>query len=261
MTAPESAALPPGDAGRLLTVSSLSVALKPGAAPIIAGLDLAIEAGETVALIGPSGAGKTTLLRALGGQIRPSAGAIVFNGAPLSALSERRLRETRRLIGFVAQKHDLVEPLRVHRNVMAGALGRWSDLRALRYMFWATASELAEARRALDAVGLAEKLKEPTSALSGGEQQRVAIARALVQAPRLLLADEPVASLDPTKAAEVLDLLTRLCREHNMALVCSLHQPDLAQCFFGRILELQGGRLARDGAGAPPSSPHDPGRA
>ena len=225
---------------------------------MLQGVDLAIDAGETVALIGPSGAGKTTLLRALGGQIRPSAGVIRVHGAAISALTGRRLREVRRDIGFVAQKHDLVEPLAVHRNVMAGALGRWSDLRALRYLVWATAAELADARRALDAVGLAGKLREPTSALSGGEQQRVAIARALVQSPRLLLADEPVAALDPTTAVEVLDLLTRLCRDHGMTLVCSLHQPDLAHRFFGRILEMRDGRLIRDAAADERGSPCDP---
>jgi phosphonate transport system ATP-binding protein len=240
----------------LLRVSSLAVAPQPKAGLVIEGVELEVAAGESVALVGPSGAGKTTLLRALGGQIRPRAGQIVFDGETLSALSGKPLRQLRRKIAFVAQKHDLVEPLRVDRNVMAGALGRWSDLHALRYLFWAKAAELAEAREALDAVGLAAKLKSPTSALSGGEQQRVAIARALVQAPLLLLADEPVASLDPATAAEVLDLLTRLCRDHGMALVCSLHQPDLARRFFGRILEIRDGRLVgdlRDGGGPAPS--------
>ena len=237
--------------GPLLSASGLGLAPQPGAALVLEGVDLEIEAGESLALVGPSGAGKTTLLRALGGQIRPRAGRIVFDGETLSELSGKRLRRLRRKIAFVAQKHDLIEPLRVHRNVMAGALGRWSDLHALRYLFWATGEELAQARQALEAVGLAAKLKSPTSALSGGEQQRVAIARALVQAPRLLLADEPVASLDPSTAVEVLDLLTRLCRERGMALVCSLHQPELAQRFFGRIVEVRGGRLvgALNGAG------------
>jgi phosphonate transport system ATP-binding protein len=232
-----------GDDRVLLRAVGLDVAPTPGAAPVLKDLDLEIVAGRSLALVGPSGAGKTTLLRALGGQIRPSAGRIDFDGEALSEAAGQELRRLRRQIAFVAQKHDLVEPLKVHRNVMAGALGRWSDWRALRYLFWATEAELAEARQALEAVGLSAKLKAPTAALSGGEQQRVAIARALVQAPRLLLADEPVASLDPTTAVEVLDLLTRLCRERGMALVCSLHQPELAQRFFDRILTVSGGRL------------------
>jgi phosphonate transport system ATP-binding protein len=233
----------PERAGPLLSASGLGVAPQPGAALAVKNVDLRLEAGESVALVGRSGAGKTTLLRALGGQIRPEAGQIAFDGETMSDLTGARLRRLRRKIAFVAQKHDLVEPLRVHRNVMAGALGRWSDLRALRYLFWATGEELAEARGALEAVGLAAKLKSPTSALSGGEQQRVAIARALVQAPRLLLADEPVASLDPSTAEEILGLLTRLCRERGMALVCSLHQPELARRFFDRVVEVRGGRL------------------
>jgi phosphonate transport system ATP-binding protein len=150
-------------------------------------------------------------------------------------------------VALVAQKHDLVDVLPVHANVMAGALGRWSDLRALRYLVRPAPAELDEARAALAAVGLAHKLRAETARLSGGEQQRVAIARALVQAPRVLLADEPVASLDPRTAREVLELLTGLAQARGMGLICSLHQPDLAHRFFDRVLELRDGRLEAAG--------------
>ncbi len=149
----------------------------------------------------------------------------------------------------MTQKHDLVDPLRVDKNVMAGALGRWSTARALRFLFWSRPDELKEAEAALASVGLAHKLREPTSALSGGEQQRVAIARALVQAPRLLLADEPVASLDPRTAVEVLELLTGLTKARGMALICSLHQPELAARFFDRIVEVRDGVLVEQPRG------------
>jgi phosphonate transport system ATP-binding protein len=154
---------------------------------------------------------------------------------------------------MITQKHDLVEALRVDKNVLAGALGRLSSWSALRLLFWTRVDELAEAEAALSAVGLAGMARRRTAELSGGEQQRVAIARALIQAPALLLADEPVASLDPTTAHDVLGLLTRLARETGTALLCSLHQPELAERFCDRVVELRDGTLAplpfRGGAG------------
>ena len=226
----------------LLTLTG--VAVGPPAGPVLlTDVNLALEAGERIALVGPSGAGKTTLLRTLNGQLPLKAGEVRLCGEPFSTLSGGRLRRARRQIALVAQKHDLVDVLPVHANVMAGALGRWSDLRALRYLIRPGADELAEAEAALAAVGLGSKLHAATGALSGGEQQRVAIARALVQAPRVLLADEPVASLDPRTAREVLDLLTDLAKTRGMGLVCSLHQPDLAARHFDRVLELRDGRL------------------
>ncbi len=227
----------------LLHLQGVSAGPSDTAPPVISGIDLEVEAGERIALVGPSGAGKTTLLRTLNGQIPPRAGLLLFEGQNLATLNGASLRRVRAHIGFVTQKHDLVEPLRVDKNVMAGALGRWSTLHALRFLLWSSPSELAQAEVALSAVGLASKLRQPTSALSGGEQQRVAIARALIQAPRLLLADEPVASLDPQTAEEVLDLLTGLTKARGMALICSLHQPELAARYFDRIIEVRGGAL------------------
>ncbi len=227
----------------LLKLRGLAVAPSPTAPPVIAGVDLDVEPGERIALVGQSGAGKTTLLRTLNGQIPPRAGQLLFEGQTLAALRGAALRRVRAHIGLITQKHDLVEPLRVDKNVMAGALGRWSTPHALRFLLWSSPSELAQAEVALDAVGLASKLRQPTASLSGGEQQRVAIARALIQAPLLLLADEPVASLDPQTAEEVLKLLTRLTQSRGMALICSLHQPELASRYFDRILEVKAGAL------------------
>jgi len=205
--------------------------------------DLDLWPGECVALTGPSGSGKTTFLRTLGGQLPPRAGHMRLAGQELAQAATAQQRTLLRRIALVAQQHDLVEPLPVHANVMAGALGRWSNLHALRYLIRPSAEELADAEAALELVGLAGKLREPTGRLSGGEQQRVAIARALVQAPILLLADEPVASLDPRTANAVLGLITRLARERGMGLICSLHQPRLAERYFDRVLELRDGRL------------------
>lgn len=243
----------PLDAGRglrsgdapLLTLREVDAA-PPGAVdPVLTRVSFDVHRGECIALVGPSGSGKTTLLRTIAAMIPQRGGDILFDGQDLSQLRGARLRHVRARIGMITQKHDLVETLRVDKNVMAGALGRWSLWRALRFLFRANAEELAEAEAALRAVGLAGKLKRPTAALSGGEQQRVAIARALIQAPALLLADEPVASLDPATAEEVLTLLTRLARSSGTALICSLHQPELALRFCDRVLEMHGGTVVQ----------------
>jgi phosphonate transport system ATP-binding protein len=231
------------DADAVLSLRGLGVAPEGSERLLLADVDLDVQPGECIALTGPSGSGKTTLLRTLNGQLPPCAGRIWLAGEDLAQPDAARRRALLRRIALVAQKHDLVEPLPVHANVMAGALGRWSNLHALRYLIRPRAEELAEASAALELVGLDGKLRERTNRLSGGEQQRVAIARALVQEPVLLLADEPVASLDPRTAGSVLGLLTRLARERGMGLVCSLHQPQLARRHFDRVLDLADGRL------------------
>jgi phosphonate transport system ATP-binding protein len=222
----------------ILRLTGLSVAPAAKAAPVLAGVDLELRPGECVGLVGPSGSGKTSLLRTIAGLVPHIDGQLLISGSERVAWSRAPSRLDPR-IGMITQRHDLVEPLRVDKNVMAGALGRWSRLHALRFLFWSSPEELETARAALAAVGIADKLKQPTAALSGGEQQRVAIARALVQAPVLLLADEPVASLDPAKATEVIGMLTELARERGMALLMSLHQPDLAARFCDRVFALE----------------------
>jgi phosphonate transport system ATP-binding protein len=208
-------------------------------------------AGECVALVGPSGSGKTTLLRSINSTVAIESGEVWVGEARVSGARGRELREIRSRIAFIAQKHDLVDRLRVYQNVMAGALGRWSTAHALRFLAWPKAAELDEAREALDCVNLAHKLRNRTTELSGGEQQRVAIARALVQHPLVILADEPVASLDPDTAAQVLELLCNLARSRGITLVCSLHQPELARRYFDRILRIEKGLAVQASAAAP----------
>ena len=230
----------------LLRVDKLSVVPPGSAVPACSDVSFTLQRGERVALVGASGAGKTTLLRAINGSMPAKSGAVVLDREPLQVGDRRNVRALRRRIAVIPQKHDLVESLRVYHNVMAGALGRWSDMRALRFLFWPLPSELEEARLALDRVGLAEKLRARAGTLSGGQQQRVAIARALVQQPLLLLADEPVASLDPHSARQVLDLLCDLVERDGVALLCTLHQPELAEQYFPRILEMGAGRIVSD---------------
>jgi phosphonate transport system ATP-binding protein len=214
------------DAGALLTLDGLAVAPEGTRAPVLQGIDLTLSRGDCVALVGPSGAGKTTLLRTIAGLIPPHAGTVRFAGRPRGG------------IALIAQHHDLIDILRVDKNVLAGGLGPMSAWAALRLLLYTKPGELAQAEAVLDMVGLSDMARRRTGDLSGGERQRVAIARALVQAPTLLLADEPVASLDPATADAVLELLTGLARSTGTALVCALHQPELAHRFCDRLIEL-----------------------
>ena len=230
----------------MLELDGVRVVYAPGAPPALDDATLAIAAGECVALVGPSGSGKTTLLRSLNGTVPISAGRIVVEGADLAGARGRELRRLRARLAVIAQQHDLVDRLTVMQNVMAGALGRWSTLHALRFLIAPAPAEVAEARDALARVGIADKLRSRTSDLSGGEQQRVAIARALVQRPAAILADEPIASLDPELGDQIVRLLCDLARERGLALLCSLHQVELAQRYFDRVVELSGGRIRAD---------------
>jgi phosphonate transport system ATP-binding protein len=217
---------------------------------VLNGASCAVRRGERVAVLGVSGAGKTTLFRAINGFAAAAEGSILVDGVDVTQLRRAALRELRSRIAVISQRHDLVDNLSVHQNVMAGALGRWSSLHGLRFLIWPAREELETARAALSRVGLEHKLRSRTSALSGGEHQRVAIARALVQQPILMLADEPVASLDPALSQQILELLCRLAEENNVTLLCSLHQPHLAEHYFERIIEMRGGEIVGERRGA-----------
>jgi phosphonate transport system ATP-binding protein len=207
-------------------------------------IDLKVRRGEKLALIGPSGAGKTTLFRMLNLTIPPTAGTLVFDGADVSRLHGRRLRGVRRRIGTVYQQHNLVPRLTVVHNVLSGRLGAWSFWRALRSLV--RPIEAALALEALTQVGIPEKLYERTETLSGGQQQRVAIARVLVQSPEVILADEPVSSVDPALATGIVKLLVELSETYRRTLIMNLHSVDLALAHFPRLIGLRDGRVAFD---------------
>jgi phosphonate transport system ATP-binding protein len=210
----------------------------------LARLDLTIARGETVALVGPSGAGKTTLLHLLAGTLSPTQGCARVLGTPAHELGPGSLRAER--IGVMHQGLDLVPHLSVMQNVLAGNLGRWGLARSVASLI--RPHELGRACEALERVGLATRLRERTSRLSGGEQQRVALARLLVQRPHALLADEPVSSLDPARAEALVRLLVRVAAEGGHTLVASLHAVNLAIAHFGRIVGLRGGAVVFDRA-------------
>ena len=208
----------------------------------LAPLCLTVEQGETVAFLGPSGSGKTTLLLLLSGQLEASAGRVCLGGQELARM--RPGRELARLVGMIHQQFDLVPNLSALHNVLAGRLGEWGLSKSLLSLLWPR--DRASGIAALARVGVADRAYLRASQLSGGEQQRVAIARLLVQDPAVILADEPVASLDPARAAEVLRLLVGVAGESGKTLIASMHSVELAREHFSRLIGLRNGVVLFD---------------
>ena len=209
----------------------------------ITGLNLEIGRGEKVALVGPSGAGKSTLIRLLNGSLAPTQGDVEVFGRSLARLSARQRRPIQRQIGTLYQQFHLVNNLAVIHNINAGRLGGWSLLKAWVSLIWPLETQIAA--ETLAQVGIPEKLYVRTACLSGGQQQRVAIARVLVQNPDVILADEPIASIDPERSREVMNLLRDLCGQ-GKTLIVSLHAIEYAFSHFDRIIGLRAGRLLFD---------------
>lgn len=202
------------------------------------------SAGEFIALVGPSGAGKSTLLRLINGIHRPTSGSITVLGTSPADCSRRDLQRLRTRVGFIFQQFGLVGRVTALENVLMGAL---SQLKAPRYGIVTYPRAMRErAVEMLDRVGLADQRFQRCDTLSGGQQQRVAIARTLMQDADIVLADEPVASLDPTASVDVLEMLRRLSREDGFTVVCSLHQVDLALAHSDRVVAVREGHIILD---------------
>ena len=208
----------------------------------LAPTSLSIQHGERVAVLGPSGSGKTTLLHIMGGVVQPDAGRVFIHGRSLSEI--RPGKELSSIVGVIHQQFDLVPHLSVIHNVLAGRLGQWSTLRSI--LSLAAPRERHLALEALGKLGIADKINERTSRLSGGEQQRVAMARLLVQTPEVILADEPVASLDPARAEALIQLLDQVVQHSGKTLIASLHSVPLTRSYFSRALGLRNGQLQFD---------------
>ncbi len=207
---------------------------------------LTVARGEILVLLGLSGSGKSTLLRHLDGLDRPDSGSVTVLGAAVSHLRGRPLRALRGQVGFVFQQFELVGSLTVLENVLTGALFR---VRGPRLGLWGYRRELRLAALGhLDRVGLLTQSYQRADTLSGGQQQRVGIARALMQNPRILLADEPVASLDPESSAQIMALIREIAVDSGLTVVCSLHQVDLALSWGDRIVGLRHGQVVLDTA-------------
>ncbi len=213
------------------------------------GVSLTVPAGQMLGIIGRSGAGKSTLLRMINRLQEPSAGSIHFGDTNVTALRGRALRDWRASCAMIFQQFNLIPRLDVLTNVLVGRLNRRSTLSSLLGLF--SAAERAEALAILERFDLLETALMRAGQASGGQQQRVAICRALMQRPRLVLADEPIASLDPRNAQVVMDALRRINREDGLSVLCNLHHLDTARAYCDRILGMRAGRIVFDG---PPSA-------
>jgi phosphonate transport system ATP-binding protein len=207
-------------------------------------INLSIRPGEFVVVLGPSGAGKSTLLRCINRLTAPSGGEIVVDGTPFSS-SGRDLRLLRRNVAMIFQQHNLVKRLSVLKNVLVGRMADLSPILSSLQLF--PEADVRIALHCLEQVAMSHKAASRADALSGGEQQRVGIARALAQQPKFMLADEPVASLDPKTSRTVLSYLKKSCKDSNIAVLCNLHQIDYALEFGERIVGLSAGELVYDG--------------
>lgn len=213
----------------------------------VLGLDdvsLAFQPGEITVLLGMSGSGKSTLLRHINGLQRPTEGSVQVLGRRIESVGKSELRKVRREVGFIFQDFHLVGPLSVLENVCTGRLGFLSGPR-LTLASYPKQVKL-DAMAQLERVGLADRAHQRADTLSGGQQQRVAIARALVQKPKVLLADEPVASLDPVSSTQVIELIAQISRDDDLTVVCSLHQVELAIKLGDRIVGLRRGKVVMD---------------
>ncbi|MFG6665678.1 phosphonate ABC transporter ATP-binding protein [Halomonas sp. HNIBRBA4712] len=209
-------------------------------------IDLTLPRGQVLALIGPSGAGKSTLIRCVNRLVEPSQGSIRLEGDELTALSGAGLRRARRSMGMIFQEYALVDRLSVMENVLSGRLGYVGFWRSFFRRYPEDA--VREAFRLLERVGLEHAIDKRADALSGGQRQRVGIARALLQSPRLLLVDEPTASLDPKTSRQIMRLIRELCAERGLAAIINIHDVALAQQFADRIVGLRAGQIVFDGA-------------
>ena len=234
-----------------MRVHGLTKTFRGGARPALADVSLAVDAGEMVALIGASGSGKSTLIRHLAGLTtadRHGAGEVVVLGRSMQRRGRagQDLRRARREVGVIFQQFNLVGRLGLLTNVLLGVLGRAPAWRTSLGRF--TRSEREQAMACLDRVGLADYAGQRASTLSGGQQQRAAIARALLQGARVLLADEPIASLDPQSARRVMEILADINRRDGVTILVSLHQVAYAAAYCPRTLALREGELVFDGA-------------
>ena len=231
----------------MLSVTNLSKTYAAGD-KALDNVTFSIPSGQVVGLIGPSGAGKSTLIRCVNRLVEPTSGDITLGDTAITGLSTSNLRAVRRRIGMIFQEYALVERLTVMENVLSGRLGYVPFWRSFFRKY--PAEDVQKAFGLLERVGLTDHASKRADALSGGQRQRVGIARALEQDPRLLLIDEPTASLDPKTSRQIMRLLIEICNENGLPAIINIHDVVLARQFTERLIGLQAGKIVFDG---PPS--------
>ena len=227
----------------MLQIDSVSKLYK-GGDKALDNINFSVEQGEFISVIGKSGAGKTTLFRMLNGMIKPTTGSIIINNQDFAKLKGKKKRDIQKTIGTIYQDFCLVDTLTCFDNVLNGALAERNAFQALFGIFSKEQKEYAE--KQLEAVGLSEKMYSYAGKLSGGQKQRVAIARALMSKPDIILADEPVASLDPYSAEQITDILVQLNKQYNMTVIMNSHSVELALKKSDRIIGIADGKLVLD---------------
>lgn len=232
----------------MILAENLSVSFDAGKTFALHNVNISVKKGEFIAIIGLSGAGKSTFLRTINGGVRPFSGSMKVLGQTVNELDASALMRLRSKIGFIYQQFNLVKTLSALRNVQLGLLGTIPWYRSIFGIF--TGAETKSAEEALKWVNLAEKFSQSCRSLSGGQQQRVAIARALVQKPEIILADEPMASLDPKLSEIVFEILKNYCREKKTTVLINIHVLKYAVQYADRIIAFQGGRVVYDGSPA-----------
>jgi len=224
----------------MLEINNLKKTFENGS-PALKGVDLKINKGEFVSILGPSGSGKTTLLRTINGLETSSSGDIYFDN---KKVGKNNFLEVQKKTGMIFQEFNLVNNLSAINNVLTGLLNSSNKFLSLFYLF--SKKQKIDALKSLDTVGLLEKSHNRSDELSGGQRQRVGIARAIIKKPLLLLADEPVASLDPKSSNLILSLLKKINQEFGTTILCNLHQVDLAKKYSDRVVGLIDGKIIFD---------------
>ena len=228
----------------MLKLENISV-LYDGRVLAVDDVSLEVKQGEFVGVIGSSGSGKSTLLKAINLLVRPSQGKVYVDDVEITGMNPGQLKNIRRSIGFIFQDYNLIERSTVIDNVLIGRLGYKSPFKSLLGIF--SNDDYERAEKALSQVGLSEKMFVKAHELSGGQKQRVAIAKTLCQRPRIILADEPVSSLDITTSQNVMDYFKKVNEKKNMTIIINLHDVNLAKKYCERIIALKKGRVVFDG--------------
>ena len=212
---------------------------------VLKGINFNIKQGELLSIIGPSGAGKSTLLRSINRMIEPTSGKITFDDKDITGVKGKELRKMRTNIGMIFQHYNLVDRLSVFENVMHGTLGYKNSVQGIFSMY--TESEKEEALDIITELGIQDHIYKRCDELSGGQKQRVGIARALVQKPKIILCDEPIASLDPSSSRVIMEHLRKICSKKGITVIVNLHQVDVAKNYSDRIIGLNSGQIVYNG--------------